>query len=91
MLQPYIDTKDFQPFFWQVSPSSLCHNSLKTDRCVTAILKYAVNQSSEYKDAHYVRIEVLHLSVFRLLFVSSKSLPCFLSFFFLATLHTFSI
>ena len=42
-------------------------SSLKTDKCMTAIPTYsAVNQNSEYKDAHYVGIAVIHLSVFRL-------------------------
>ena len=52
--------------------SSLCHtnNSLKTDKCMTAIpTKCAVNQISEYKDSYAV-IKVIYLSFFKLLFVS---------------------
>ena len=42
--------------------SSICHrnkqHSLKTDKCMTAIPTYCVvNQSSQYKDAHYVGLQ----------------------------------
>ena len=43
------------------------NNSLKTDKYMTAIpTQCAMNQSSEYKDAHCVGIAVIYLSVFRL-------------------------
>ena len=44
------------------------NNSLKTDKYMTEIpTQCAMNQSSEYKEAHCVGIAVIYLSVFRLL------------------------